>query len=195
MRRWPGLSGLEAKTLVAIASFMDGEGQCFPSRKAIGERAGIPRMKSVSRCIVGLAEKGILTIERRRRVSSRYTILDGADSAPSRVLDGALSAPQDGALSAPHKLTTLSTLSKEQRAELEALAVKVFGNCPSRLGDWTSIHPFEAVKEAMHRTQEAGKRAVSYTQGILQRMCREGYEKPMEATSRRKGRDPIEDLY
>jgi hypothetical protein len=110
----PRLSLTAAKVGIALASFMDAKGSCFPSRQALGERCGIRRQKTISAATHELESAGVLAVRRRCRRSCLYQwVPDGAQSAPSRnVHDGAKNAPHEGAKSAPHKQDHLNKVQR-----------------------------------------------------------------------------------
>lgn len=92
----PSLSGVAVKTMNAIASFMPGRGAgCYPSLAAIGERAGIKREKTLSAAIKELTAAGVMVCERRRRQTNllRWSNLEPAETAGTRILERAVSAP------------------------------------------------------------------------------------------------------
>lgn len=64
----PALSGSAAKVLVALASFMEKDGWCSPTREEIGKRAGINRLATISKAVGELKKAGLLDIERPRPI-------------------------------------------------------------------------------------------------------------------------------
>ena len=59
-----GLSGNQIALYGALASFADANGQCYPSHKALAERAGISE-KTARRGLRVLASKGVMTVTNR----------------------------------------------------------------------------------------------------------------------------------
>lgn len=122
----PRLSGSAVKVMNAIASFMPGRSAgCYPSLAAIGERAGINREKTISAAIKELTDVGVMVCERRRRQTNylKWEFLEPAESAGTRILEPAVSAPLDSvlepavsapvypAVSAPRKVTRKETIN------------------------------------------------------------------------------------
>ncbi|WP_407706182.1 helix-turn-helix domain-containing protein [Actinotignum urinale] len=59
-----GLTGNQIALYGALMSFADNRGQCFPSYKALAERAGMSE-KTVKRGLRVLASKGVVTVANR----------------------------------------------------------------------------------------------------------------------------------
>ena len=83
IQAWPALSFKAKSVVVAIASFMDGEGRCYPSREAIRRRAGLHRRDSVSAAISELA-KSVLEVARRPNSTSVYSWSRGVEVRKNR---------------------------------------------------------------------------------------------------------------
>ncbi len=99
---WPKLSPSAKAVAVALASFMNGKGECWPGRESIGRRAGIARVKTITGAVRKLTEAKLICVRRRRRDFCLFSwSLEGAKSATSKTLEGALSARLEGALFAP----------------------------------------------------------------------------------------------
>jgi hypothetical protein len=79
------------RVLIAIASFANGEGECWPRQRLIGEMTGIKDRRGLHREIAALVAAGLLKVDRRRRadgasISNLYTV---DLEAPPRVSGGA----------------------------------------------------------------------------------------------------------
>lgn len=69
------LSDPARRVLLALCSFADGEGRCFPSRESIAQRAGIQPAHKVSYATAELAKAGYLeTVQTGKRKCNTYTI-------------------------------------------------------------------------------------------------------------------------
>lgn len=78
LRLMSNLSGNEMKVFVAVCSYADNNGECFPSRRALKDITGISE-KAITTAISNLEEKGWLVRENRKRedgstTSNMYTI-------------------------------------------------------------------------------------------------------------------------
>lgn len=71
---WPELSFKAKAVVVALASHMNGRGECWPSRKLIREEAGLGETYTygVTEATQELAAAGLLTVNRRGRHSCLY---------------------------------------------------------------------------------------------------------------------------
>lgn len=69
----------ELRVLVALGSYADGDGWCWPRQKHLAERLGISR-QAVSKSLILLADHGYIEIERRHddatgsQIASRYRV-------------------------------------------------------------------------------------------------------------------------
>lgn len=61
MEAWPDLSPKAKAVAGALATFMDGEGECYPGRKKLAEASGINRLQTITEATKELREKGLIT--------------------------------------------------------------------------------------------------------------------------------------
>jgi len=73
----PKLSDKAVRVAVALGVFMDGAGECFPSRDQIRQRCGLACLYSVSLGVQELKAAGVLEVRRRRNSSSIYQWAEG----------------------------------------------------------------------------------------------------------------------
>lgn len=132
IQAWPSLSPKGQAVAVAVASFMNRWGECWPSIAALGERAGLSRRYSVSLALRELGDRGLLEVERRGhhrsnvcRWAAPARSVGSKRSGPAknahrprekRVVDLAKNAGQNN-LTEGDQGTSLSERSKSVRAD------------------------------------------------------------------------------
>lgn len=69
----PGISDEQRRVYLALASFADGSGKCFPLRKTLARRANM-HPSNVSESITRMCRLGWLSVSRRGGRSSQYQL-------------------------------------------------------------------------------------------------------------------------
>lgn len=93
------MSGATAKVMLAIASFMDQSGTCFPGICKIAERAGIRREPTISKAIGELVTMGIIRVRRRKNRSQIYCWCECEQQQKEDLTENVISKSQDLTLS------------------------------------------------------------------------------------------------
>ncbi len=163
LQAWPDLSPSAKAVAVALASFMDRDGECWPSREKIMERSGVRRTATVSKATTELEAQGLLSVQRRSRQSCiyRWPSCEGTTSASSGIPDetkNVLSSRFEGAESVSHEVTrsvpqnntteqkkndggTTATPPELKGLELYEADIKFVAQWPSLLKSWKRAYP------------------------------------------------------
>ncbi len=79
----PHLKESGVRVAVGLAAFMDGNGECYPTRAQLAEKGGLSSLASVTEGSRKLAIAGVLRTQRRPNTSNRYAWTDPAESRPN----------------------------------------------------------------------------------------------------------------
>ena len=97
----PKLSDRHRRVLLALCTFVDSEGHCFPSLAMIAERSGV-RAKDVSMFTADLEEAGFLKVLRLgKRCNNRYQVLKVIPQKSGNHSEG--DSPKSGEYDSPKK--------------------------------------------------------------------------------------------
>ena len=181
---WPRLSPAAAKVTVALASFMDKAGRCYPGREAIMAKAGIRRRNTFAGAIRELEGKGLIVLRRRFQRTRYYSwtaealVSETDTSDPQEVSESdTLTAPK-GIEKRAVKVSQNDTLNntKEQKtlsrrtATKDGAAFDVFWTAyPRKVAKtaakkaWAKINPGPELVEQMLAALEVQGRSDQWT--------------------------------
>ena len=142
---------------MAICTFANNSGECWPSRAAIGDRIGIRREKTVSESIGNLEKIGFLAVKKFSGRSNNYSINPGrkAPRAESAQGVGAESAPQKEYIE-PIYATEAKTQKSTQKVSTQKPKVAITETCfsvpDSIMESWVKAYPAADIPGEIRRS-------------------------------------------
>jgi hypothetical protein len=167
------ISAVEFMVGMSLCTFADKDGQCWPSRRRIGECVGVHRDKTVSAAISALVEAGFISVQKTLGRSNDYIIQNpgnlitrggnchqgrlvppGAEGAPGV---GAESAPGVGAEGAPHNESI--NKSKNESSDMIKNTSSASPPASTKPASKAKRKPSDTVPVAFVEWQDARRRA------------------------------------